>query len=312
MNTFSSGCRIVFRYRARARSCPGLTCDDGCMSSLLGAGAFAGALAFGFRHGFDWDHLAALTDLTGSQTSRRRSMWLGTLYAFGHAAMVLFLGAVAVLFGQFVSAGLDAALGRVVGVSLVGLGLWMAWTIVRTRGAAPMRSRQMLLVDAFKRLISRIRRPGETVVIDHDHPHDHDRLPHQHSHRVLTAQDAVRKSVAVGHSHAHRHTAQLPDDPFRTSSQRSAFGIGVLHGIGAETPTQVLIFAAAANATGKATSTGLLAFFVVGLVAANTVVTAASTFGFQRLLRHRIVVTAVGGVTMLFSLVIGIRLLLAV
>jgi len=45
---------------------------------LLESSAFGAALVFGFRHGFDWDHLAALSDLTGSQATSRRSMWLAT------------------------------------------------------------------------------------------------------------------------------------------------------------------------------------------------------------------------------------------
>ena len=102
---------------------------------LLEAGAFGAALVFGFRHGFDWDHLAALTDLTGSQASSRRSMALATLYALGHAAMVFALGVLAILFAQKVPASVDTAMERLVGVSLLSLGIWIAWTAVRTRGA---------------------------------------------------------------------------------------------------------------------------------------------------------------------------------
>ncbi|MDP1820960.1 MAG: hypothetical protein Q8K58_13870, partial [Acidimicrobiales bacterium] len=59
------------------------------LASILSSTAFGSALVFGFRHGFDWDHLAALTDLTGSQPRSRRAMFLATLYALGHALMVL-------------------------------------------------------------------------------------------------------------------------------------------------------------------------------------------------------------------------------
>ena len=65
--------------------------DERRMTELLQSTAFGAALLFGFRHGFDWDHIAALTDLTGSQAKSRRSMWLATLYALGHGAMVLVL-----------------------------------------------------------------------------------------------------------------------------------------------------------------------------------------------------------------------------
>ena len=80
------------------------------MIELLESSAFGAALVYGFRHGFDWDHIAALTDLTGSQTTPRRSMWLATLYALGHAAMVLALGVAAILFAEQVPASLDGAM----------------------------------------------------------------------------------------------------------------------------------------------------------------------------------------------------------
>ena len=61
-------------------------------STGLQIGLMVTALGLGFRHGIDWDHIAAITDLTGSQESGRRSMVLATFYALGHAAMVFALG----------------------------------------------------------------------------------------------------------------------------------------------------------------------------------------------------------------------------
>ena len=55
-------------------------------------GLLATAYGFGFRHGIDWDHIAALTDITGSQDDGRRSMLFATLYAVGHALVVFALG----------------------------------------------------------------------------------------------------------------------------------------------------------------------------------------------------------------------------
>ena len=40
------------------------------------AGLILTAFGFGFRHGIDWDHIAALTDITSSQAHPRRSMFL--------------------------------------------------------------------------------------------------------------------------------------------------------------------------------------------------------------------------------------------
>jgi hypothetical protein len=101
----------------------------------------------------------------------------------------------------------------------------------------------------------------------------------------------------------------MPSDPFITYGNRSAVGIGMLHGIGAETPTQVLVFAAAANAGGRAASVGLLFCFIAGLLVSNTFVAAASTYGFMGLSRRPIFLSALSYTTALFSLVVGMLFL---
>ncbi len=277
------------------------------MIELLGSSAFGAALLVGFRHGFDWDHLAALTDLTGSQASSKRSMWLATLYALGHAVMVLALGAVAILFAEQVPASVDAVMERLVGVSLLALGAWIACTAVRTRGAPPVRSRWMVLIEVTGRAIRRRGDAGELVEIEHSHPHDHDHPLHGHAHSAVAVDEAGagRGAVAIRHSHVHRHVAVAPRDPFVRYGNWSSFGVGLLHGVGAETPTQVLVFTAAAHANGRPTSVALLGCFVAGLVVANTVVAAASTFGFGRVLGHRAVAVALAVVTAAFSVVVG-------
>src|SRR4030095_2102057 len=63
----------------------------------LEIGLVATALALGFRHGFDWDHLAALSDIAASQQSRRRSMMLASMYALGHAAVAFAIRAAVIL-----------------------------------------------------------------------------------------------------------------------------------------------------------------------------------------------------------------------
>ena len=54
----------------------------------------------GLRHGIDWDHIAAIGDITGaSEQNRRQSIILGSLYALGHALVIIVLGLTAVLVG---------------------------------------------------------------------------------------------------------------------------------------------------------------------------------------------------------------------
>ena len=42
----------------------------------FGIGVIVSAFLFGFRHGIDWDHIAAITDITGSQDDRRSAIVL--------------------------------------------------------------------------------------------------------------------------------------------------------------------------------------------------------------------------------------------
>lgn len=276
------------------------------MIELVGSSAFVAALAFGFRHGFDWDHLAAISDLTGTQRTRRGSMRLATIYALGHGCMILVLGSLAIVFAVRIPDSVDVAAGRLVGLSLIGLGAWISWTAITTRGAPPIRSRWMLLLAAARGLLGRRLSEDEVVVIEHSHPHDHDSPMHDHSH----PERATGKSggLALMHSHAHHHVAAAPLDPFMTYSGASAYGIGALHGIGAETPTQLLVFAAASQADGRMAGLALLVCFVAGLLAANTIVACASTLGFAHVLRRPVVAGVLAAVTAAFSLLVGMLL----
>jgi high-affinity nickel-transport protein len=254
----------------------------------LGIGVAATTYGFGFRHGIDWDHLAALTDLTSSQSSVRRSMRLATLYALGHSLVVFGLGVVAIMFAAELPDSVDEVMGRVVGLTLVALGVYVFFGLVRHGRAFRLRSRWMMVFGGVARLRHRIRpRATDVAVIEHDHPHSHDTIgDHGHTH---TAGDAHPDShdpdahayqpVTVAHGHTHRHLGSMPDDPFGSYTSRTAFGIGMLHGIGAETPTQVVLFVTAAGVAGRGAGIALLVCFIAGLLTSNTVVAAAGTAG---------------------------------
>jgi high-affinity nickel-transport protein len=107
------------------------------------------------------------------------------------------------------------------------------------------------------------------------------------------------------HSHIHRHLGSLPDDPFTEYASGTAFGVGMISGVGAETPTQVLIFLTAAGMGGKATGLLILGCFLVGLLISNTAVALAGAIGFLGASRHFGIYAAVSLVTAFFSLVVG-------
>jgi high-affinity nickel-transport protein len=97
----------------------------------------------------------------------------------------------------------------------------------------------------------------------------------------------------------------MPDDPFVNYGRGTSFGVGMLHGIGAETPTQVLIFLAAAGAGGVAVGLLLLGCFIVGLLASNTLIALAATAGFLGATKNFKIYATVSLLTAGFSLVIG-------
>ena len=264
-------------------------------------GLLATAYGFGFRHGIDWDHLAALTDITSSQRSARRSMVLATLYALGHGLVVLLLGLTAILLSAQLPHSVDTVMERVVGLTLILLGVYVVVALARNGRDFRMRSRWMLVINGIRRLRAR---GAETVVIEHDHEHA-EADAHGHVHAHVHAGAPGRGS----HRHVHRHVAPMPEDPFMSYGRPTAFGIGMLHGLGAETPTQVLIFLTAAGVGGKGAGIALLAAFLVGLLSSNTVIAIAGTFGFLRSTGNWPLYVAISLVTAAGSVVVGSLLL---
>ena len=55
----------------------------------------------------------------------------------------------------------------------------------------------------------------------------------------------------------------------------TCFGIGVIHGLGAETPSQLALFLLAANLGGAGKGLMGLGVFLIGLLAMNTLMTAS-------------------------------------
>ena len=266
-------------------------------------GLVATAFALGFRHGFDWDHLAALSDIAASQQSGRRSMTLATLYAVGHAAVAFAIGAAVILASAQLPGSVGDVMERLVGVTLVALGIWVIVSTLRQGRSTRMPSRGALLVAGFRRVLRR--RASAPVVIEHEHEHpvgEH----HDHELEREPVGAARRTAVIPSHSHRHRHVASLPDDPLPTYGGGVAVSVGMIHGIGFETPTQALVFVTAAGAGSRAAGLLVLACFLAGLLAANTVVALASTFGLTGAGSRARLYTAVSLVAAAASLALGL------
>ena len=303
-------------------------------ASPAGLGVLITGLLLGIRHGIDWDHIAAITDITSTtaaagaaQAAHAREhrtvtghqhghggatemeahgagstslprptpagtdaagvagvaighRWiraeqfeairLGTLYAVGHGIVVIALGIAALAFGALLPDWLDPIMGRVVGLTLVGLGVWVLFSVYRyARSGEPfrLRSRWMLVFDGarygWRRLQARL--------------------------------------------HGHEHVEPLEMSSYGT---RTALGVGMIHGIGAETGTQVLLIAAVGGAASAGLGVPMLLAFVLGLLISNFAIVVVSSVGFVASQTREMIYVAVGAVAGVFSLVIGTVFLL--
>ena len=281
--------------------------DLGLITLLLGM------VALGFRHGFDWDHIAAITDITSTTTSghtevdipagaamtahghdagelrghdhehrqdpgalhsfgesrfaheQKHAVFLASLYALGHASVVFALGALALLIGAILPAWVDPILEKVVGVTLVLLGAWVLFSVVQYA-----------------------RGKGEFRMRS----------------RWMLVFDVVRHGWGALQAKIHGHE-HMPSAHATQYGPKTAFGVGMIHGIGAETGSQALLLAGIAGVSGV-TGIVILLAFVVGLLLANTLVAVVSASGFIGAQRMRTVYVIVGAFAGTASLAIGL------
>ncbi|HXW55844.1 MAG TPA: hypothetical protein VEJ67_08865 [Candidatus Cybelea sp.] len=225
--------------------------------------ALLSAAVLGFRHGFDYDHIAAITDITSLETSPAGGMRMGLLYVLGHAATVAVLGAVVIGFQRSLPARLDSWAERAVGLTLVVLGVYVLGSMLREKESYRPRSRAALLIGAFRW--------------------------------------AWRKGKTLSGTEADPRTPG-PNEPY---SKSAVFGIGVIHGLGAETPSQLLLFLLAANLGGVARGFLGLSMFLAGLLVMNTLMTASAVGVFGMSAAKPRVLRFVVGFTAAYSLIVG-------
>jgi high-affinity nickel permease len=223
----------------------------------------------GFRHGIDWDHIAAIADIVSGQPRPWQAIRYGSMYALGHSLIIFGVGLVAILFGLNLPTWIDGLMEHIVGATLLLLGLWILITVVREGKEFRLRSRWMLLIDAVKKGLARFL-PGEH--------------PHQHAHG---------------------------EHPERLSyGARSCFVLGLIHGAGAETPTQVVLFATAAGAGGAIAGSLVLFAFIFGLLICNSGMSLLASLGFRQA-RHRVSFSlSLGILTGVLSSIVGTLFLL--
>jgi cytochrome c biogenesis protein CcdA len=281
-------------------------------SEALGVGVIVSAFLFGFRHGIDWDHIAAITDITSSQEERGLALEYGTIYALGHALVVFLIGVAAIVLGAKLPDGVDEVMERVVGITLILLGVYVFTALVRHGREFRMRSRWMLIFSGVQGAVRKVRGGGRREAHDLEPVHRH--TEQDPSMSVTVAEDIPVSEWHHGHhgrpGHHHHKHPEPGDDAFMNYGRGTAFGVGMLHGVGAETPTQVVIFLTAAGAGGAFAGIAILIVFLVGLLASNTLITFGSAFGFVTASKNWTLYVTVAVLTASASLIIGTLFLL--
>lgn len=213
----------------------------------------------GFRHGFDYDHIAAITDITSVGERTSESMRNSSMYALGHASMVALMACAVIFFHLSLPQGLDHWMERLVGLTLIVLAIYILSKLMTGDRNSLQPARGMLLMRFGRWAFDLVTRPAE----------------------------------------------KRPERPVCTYTAGAAFGVGVIHGVGAETPSQLTLFLLAANLGGTAKGFLGLGMFLVGLLLMNTLM-AASACGIFQFSARRSTLRLLSGVTAAYSLAIGI------
>jgi len=251
------------------------TGDEGGAMPTVKTRAVTGSLALDHSHGpAGHFHRHADGDLPSEQLGgvagfierQRPALLLGTMYAVGHGAVVFALGTTAILAKQILPDWIDSVMERVVGVTLLFLAAYLFYSLYR-----------------FFRGGGEFRLRSRWMLVFSG---------------VRNTWGAVRERL-FGRPHEHVHTAQQ-------YGVRTAIGIGMIHGVGAETGTQALVIATAVGASSQAAGILALAAFLVGLLISNSVVTVISTAGFVSSSQRRSIYVAAGLFAAVFSLVVGL------
>lgn len=228
-------------------------------------------LIAGIRHGVDWDHIAAISDITSTQNKVGKGIFMSFLYGLGHASVVAAIALGFLLMSFALPQGVDRIMETVVGVTLIILGIYVFYSLHKKKGEDfRMLPRWALAANAVLNSYSWLKAKLT-------------RTPRKHHHVLKNGY-----------------------------GDRASYIIGMIHGIGAETPSQMLLFAMAISAgTAARTEVGaiIIVVYSLGLVITNTLMGVLGAYGYIKSSQRQRLYRSAAFVTGSFSMVIGILFL---
>lgn len=219
------------------------------------------AVLIGIRHGMDSDHVAAIADMVGTETMRRKQISLGVMYAIGHGFIVLMIGLMTIYIGASFPESAQQFIEILVGITLLLLGGVILFSVVKQKRDFEFKSRLKIVCEWIVRIFQKTGRKNMNI-----------------------------SPIGLGII--------------------GAFIIGIIHGIGVESPTQIAIITNAVGYDNMTIATLQLFLFVIGLLVSTIFMTFLLSWGFFKARIKQKLYIILGSITGVYSVVLGISIIL--
>ncbi len=227
------------------------------------------ALILGLRHGLDLDHVAAIMDINSGvnniNSSKIKSLIFASMYALGHALIVIILGLGAIYFAFNLPNNIDPVMERVVGFTLIILGLVVLYSLGQNlinKETIRLQSRWMIILEFLGKAYSYL------------------------NFKLFKIKS--EKSPAL----------------IKYGLQASFF-LGIIHGLGAETGSQILLISSVRGVRENNLAAIILLTFVLGLLISNTLVAIISKTAIVTSKKINYIYIMLGILTFGFNTVVG-------
>lgn len=174
------------------------------------------ALVLGFLHALEIDHMIAVTAFVSTRPAVSVAAVFGLRWGIGHSVAVLLVGGILLATGVRWPERYDALGEGLVGLMLIGIGIWAIQSARRLHLHLPAEPAGHAHLHAH-----RSRTAGTEGVHPHPHPHDPEHVAQDHHHHASAPTPSP-------HTHAHHHGHGITL-------------VGLLHGLAGTTGVVALV-----------------------------------------------------------------------